>query len=237
VTPDPPQASKRPRKLYILWAIALALLLTASLFCWLVVVPVWQLRAGVWRCYVSVEGYPHIYAEDIAANTVAQLGGGRRAVSTIRWYVLFPDRFAPHPEHAVLMLGFCGEAAVPALLHYLESDDEQTRAFAAAALGRIGDPSAVERLTRLLQDEVWFIRRSGVVALGNIGGPSAVQGLTTAVKDKHADVRRWAVIGLGDIGGPEATAVLESVAGDPDPNVRQAAAEALKKIKDKQAKK
>jgi hypothetical protein len=36
--------SRRSRKIYILWAIALTLLLSLGAFCWLVVVPVTQLR-------------------------------------------------------------------------------------------------------------------------------------------------------------------------------------------------
>jgi len=215
----------------VLWGVALALLLGAGLFSWLVAVPVWNMKAGVLRSHDSVSGYPHVWSKDVVADTVAQLGGGKRAVSTIRWYVIFPDRYAPHPEHAVRMLGFCGEAAVPALLHYLESDDDNTRAYAAEALGQVGDPSTVEQLTKLLEDESWFVRESGVMALSNVGGPSAVRGLATALKDKHAGVRRWAVIGLGDIGGSEATAILESAAGDTEQNVREAVAEALKKIR------
>ena len=37
---------KRSRKVYVLWTIALTLLISTALFCWLVVVPVWQGRRG-----------------------------------------------------------------------------------------------------------------------------------------------------------------------------------------------
>jgi len=46
VTEHPPEAKKPgSKRIYILWGVALALLLAAGLFCWLVVVPVWADRA------------------------------------------------------------------------------------------------------------------------------------------------------------------------------------------------
>jgi len=46
LTHEEPQPSKRSKRLYILWATVLALLITAALFSWLVVVPVLRARSA-----------------------------------------------------------------------------------------------------------------------------------------------------------------------------------------------
>jgi hypothetical protein len=66
----PAKPEGRSRKIYVLWTIALTLLLSLGAFCWLVVVPVWQVRdvlAG--------------YSSDVLSEqeAIQRLGGPKQA--------------------------------------------------------------------------------------------------------------------------------------------------------------
>ena len=73
------------------------------------------------------------------------------------------------------------------------------RKNAAHALGRIGDPRAVEALKEALKDEYEYVRRGAAWALGNIGGTRAIGALEEASKDVDVDVRRVAESALEQI--------------------------------------
>lgn len=97
--------------------------------------------------------------------------------------------------------------AVPGLLRALESDDAYVRITAAEALGKIGNPVAIDRL------------------------------LATYTGDARADVRRRVVRAWDRIGTePKARAAAAVVPGlalalhDPDPVIRGAAAAALRRL-------
>jgi hypothetical protein len=78
-TPKP-----RSRRLYILWAIALTLLLCLALFCWLVVVPVWQVRN-------AVECAEFVVTEEDGQRLVAELGGAERAARRLDSFIRLPS--------------------------------------------------------------------------------------------------------------------------------------------------
>jgi len=62
-------------------------------------------------------------------------------------------------------------------IHMLSDDDEVSRWKAAEALGRMGDPAAVEELISTLWDDDERVRLKAAWALGRIGDPRAYAAL------------------------------------------------------------
>ncbi|MGA3058362.1 MAG: HEAT repeat domain-containing protein [Candidatus Limnocylindrales bacterium] len=117
---------------------------------------------------------------------------------------------------------------LPGLLDALAHEkDAGVRAAAAAALGRVGDPLAVEPLFAVVKDpnSPDPCREAAAEALGRIGAP-AVGPLSAALEDSNADTREAAARVLGNIGAP-AWASLDAALKDPSAGVREAAAKAL----------
>ncbi len=91
----------RSRRVYIYWAVALGLLLALGLVCWLVVVPVWQVR--------KVAG-DYVYGQCRREEAIAKLGGRERANPKIRLFLKLPasltdsDRLARRGAAELLML-------------------------------------------------------------------------------------------------------------------------------------
>ena len=79
---------------------------------------------------------------------------------------------------------------VPELIAALEDENGNVRRLAASALGKIGDPRAVEPLLTLLASE------------------------------SKPQVRQYAIKALGKIGDPKARAALERIASAPQPIFR-----------------
>lgn len=104
-------------------------------------------------------------------------------------------------------LGKLGEQAVDPLIMILIDEGQQSsdaRSGAARALGKIGDPRAVEPLIVALKDEAYMVRSGAASALGEISDPRAVDPLIEALSDDE-----WVVLGsvataLGEIGDPKA---------------------------------
>ncbi len=94
---------------------------------------------------------------------------------------------------------------------------------AAEALGRLGDPRAVEPLTAALNDRDSGVRRAAIKALGQLGHPRAVEPLIAALGDQRYEVRPAAAEALGQLGDPRAVEPLIAALGRGTP----AAAEAL----------
>lgn len=133
------------------------------------------------------------------------------------------------------------------------------RAAAAAALGEIGDPRAVEVLIDSTRDKYEKLREKAAEALGKLHDLRALEPLIGLLKDPDAEVRLQAISALGQLEEPSAVpplleALLEeglrqaacTVLGelgdaravqpllpllqDPDETTRQAAARALGKL-------
>jgi hypothetical protein len=154
VTPDQPQARKpRSRKIYILWGVALTLLISTALFCWLVVVPVWQVNRVVEDCFfASLEAADN---ESPCRRGIETLGGEAAASRKLVTYLRAPEWLIPdNPEvsihgktsylnlsgrqsYAVFMLSKCGPRGVDGLESLLEHHDLRIRRNAAEALERI----------------------------------------------------------------------------------------------------
>jgi HEAT repeat protein len=123
-----------------------------------------------------------------------------------------------------------GEPAVFPLIRVLAERDPDDCRAAAEALGRIGDPRAVEPLIGVVRESGWgFIGSTAAEALSRMGSEGAEQ-LLGLLADPSTDVRLTAVRALGGLGDPQAVEPLHRALSDADRDVRQAAAVALGKL-------
>lgn len=121
------------------------------------------------------------------------------------------------------------------LLKALQGSDAYERHRAAIALGRSGNPKAVDPLVAALADQDPFVRSFAATALGNLGDRRAVPPLIKALTDKEMIVRRAAVTALGGLKDADAVDPLIQRLDDESPLVQRAAAEALGDLGDPKA--
>lgn len=107
---------------------------------------------------------------------------------------------------------------------------ESTRARAAAALGRSGNPLAIEQLVQALADASPKVRRSAARALGESGAESAAEPLIRELLDGSSDIRSEAAEALGRLGQPTSIDPLVDALGDSDARVRISAIRGLSSI-------
>ncbi len=221
------QPTPRSRKLYVLWAIALTLLLTGGAFCWAVVVPVWRVHR-VLRACVRDELSPE--------EAVEQLGGPHRAANGLNLCLRLPRVNVDSRREATRVLRECGPEAVPVLTRLLADSDKYVRNYAALELGEIGPEArrSVPALSAALSDEDWSVRHEAAEALGEIGPDSrvAVRELSKLLSDSDARMRLTVAQALGKIGPDARLAVpaLIALLTDADWRVGRVAAEALGQI-------
>ena len=84
------------------------------------------------------------------------------------------------------------EEAFQSALAHLTDADAPYRWGAAEALGRMGDPRAVEPLIRALRDEDWRVRMKAAWALGRLRDRSALIPLREARRDPMEGVQDMA---------------------------------------------
>ena len=132
-----------------------------------------------------------------------------------------------------LLVGIC-QAATPSAARVgdLRSAIASVRQSAAAALGRLGDRSAVPALAGALSDTAPGVRREAAKALGSIKDARAVPVLVAALRDDDRNVRFYAAYALGEIKDPKAAPPLLEALGDPAWSVRDQAAWALRELRD-----
>jgi HEAT repeat protein len=125
---------------------------------------------------------------------------------------------------------------VLALSEDLKSDDKETRAKAALALGKAGKEAraALPALLEALRDEDEKIRDLVADALDQAGPPAKEDfpAISTALRDEDPDVRSYAVSALDEL-GEDAWGEIEQVrelTKDTDPNVRAAAEKTLARL-------
>jgi HEAT repeat protein len=75
------------------------------------------------------------------------------------------------------------------LIEKLSDDNEGTRWNAAEALGRLGDPRAVEPLIDTLWDDDARVRLKAAFALGMLGDPQALGPLQKLYRIEREDAR------------------------------------------------
>jgi HEAT repeat protein len=95
-----------------------------------------------------------------------------------------------------------GAPAVPNLIAALNDKKPSVCGAAAGALGRIGDPRAVEPLIAVLaaREEAGWVKVAAADALGRLGDPRALKPLLTALRAVGIDLSCAAAKALGELG-------------------------------------
>ena len=164
---QPPLRTWRP---IALWTAGILLALGLAWFVGAVVVPVWQTRAAVTRCYDRRALLARALVDEVDV-----LGGPDEATQKLGLYLRVPDPLAPHRMIATRMLGECGRCAVPALKSLLDDEDKTVRYWAAWELGNVGTAAedTAPALTRALADADGDVRQAAADALKKIRGDEA----------------------------------------------------------------
>lgn len=100
-----------------------------------------------------------------------------------------------------------------ALAAALASNDAETRAKAASALGSADEKEALPFLQNALKDKEAKVRKEAADALGRLGNKDAVADLAAAVKDEDPQVAAAAADALSRLGGQDATDALKQAKG------------------------
>jgi HEAT repeat protein len=120
--------------------------------------------------------------------------------------------------------------AFPVLVRLLSDPEDEVRAKAATALGRLGDRRAVGYLLEhLLTDPAPFVRVRIASSLGQFGGPEVTDRLVRALGDPAWWVRMRSVEALEQIGFGAEGPLLVAL-DDPDSEIRVRAAVALERL-------
>ncbi|MDF3052844.1 MAG: lyase domain protein repeat-containing protein, partial [Geminicoccaceae bacterium] len=120
--------------------------------------------------------------------------------------------------------------AFPALVRLLGDPEDEVRAKAAAALGRLGDRRAIGYLLEhLLTDPAPFVRVRIAASLGQIGGPEVTERLVRSLGDPAWWVRMRSVEALEQIGAVSEGPLLVAL-DDANPEIRLRAAAALERL-------
>src|SRR5215210_1620556 len=122
------------------------------------------------------------------------------------------------------------QGAFSSVVRLLDDPEDEVRAKAATALGRIGDRRAVGYLVdHLLSDPAPFVRARISAALGQLGGPEVIERLVRALGDQAWWVRMRTVEALEHVGGVAEGPLLIAL-DDSDPEIRMRAAVALERL-------
>ncbi len=127
----------RSARMYVLWAIALTLLLSTGALCWLVVVPVWQVRPHLaelakWDNFTKGrDSFGYGAALD---GTVRDLGGPALASRRVARYLKHPQWIAPYRGEAYHVLMECGESGEAVLRELTKHGRPGERRYAADTL-------------------------------------------------------------------------------------------------------
>jgi HEAT repeat protein len=122
------------------------------------------------------------------------------------------------------------QRAFPSVVRLLDDLDDEVRAKAATALGRMGDRRAVGYLMdHLLSDPAPFVRARISAALGQLGGPEIIERLVRALGDPAWWVRMRTVEALEHVGAVAEGPLLIAL-DDADREIRMRAAAALERL-------
>lgn len=126
--------------------------------------------------------------------------------------------------------------SLAALTRLTRASNSHSRRKAAAELGRLRTPMAVEELVRALDDVSLPVREEAASALGEIGDARAVGPLVTKLRDPASGIAAAAASALGLIGDKSALPALAAAAQREGPQPRRLAAiEALGRLPDARA--
>jgi HEAT repeat protein len=136
------------------------------------------------------------------------------------------------PYRSAHALAQIGDAAKPALLESLKSEDTGIRLGAARALGAMRVTDAIPGLIENLGHSDLELRTESGESLGMIG-PTAVNPLIASLASPEAQIREGSARALALIGkdaAPAAGALLKMAADEKDPGALAAALTALSKV-------
>lgn len=121
------------------------------------------------------------------------------------------------------------EMAADEIEKALHDPAPRVRRQAAAALARVGGPSAAEALAHQLVEHPDLVEEETLETLGRIGRPEDVAVIIPYLDSLRPILRRAAAHALGRLGGELAVpALLEAVRTQTDPDVRRSALQALR---------
>lgn len=125
--------------------------------------------------------------------------------------------------------GLRAREALPALRRAArEGDNQNVRAQAVRALGRIGDLEDLSLVVEAAGDEAWPVRVQAANALGILGEPSTAPVLEELVADREWWVRSAAASALANMGRSGEDALI-GLLGSSDPYARDRAAATLER--------
>ncbi len=169
-----------------------------------------------------------------AAEALGKLGYQKAADKLLE---LLNDQDLLERKAAVRSLGQIKEHRAIGQLTEMVKKDEDMKLTAIVALGRIGDPGAVEIISETLTDS--RLREYSIEALGNIGDRKAIEALVTVIKPEYDwyPGRHWSsataiLIAKGEKAVETLTKALED---NPKDNIKIAAIQILSEIRDKRA--
>ncbi len=119
--------------------------------------------------------------------------------------------------------------SVQLLIQQMEEKDEAVRGGAAEALGKVGDPAALDRLKTAMKSDTAQLRRIAIGSIALIADQRGEDVLTEAITntDDDNEARAQAAAGLGKIATPSALDTLLKTLDDDDLKLRSAAVAAL----------
>jgi HEAT repeat protein len=123
-----------------------------------------------------------------------------------------------------------GAPAIRPLLGALDSEDKDSRRWAAVALGLIKDPQATNPLIGRLEDTRSEVRKAAALALGEIDDSRALNSLISALGNRDKDTRLGAAAALGTMRARDAVDALARAAADENEQVQITAIDSLGKI-------
>jgi HEAT repeat protein len=89
----------------------------------------------------------------------------------------------------LVALAKAGPATVPALVDALTTDSADIRAFAAEALGFLGDAKTKAALAQAVEDKDWGVRMSAIKSLGRLGMETTAKFRQVAQTDESVGIR------------------------------------------------
>jgi cyclophilin family peptidyl-prolyl cis-trans isomerase/HEAT repeat protein len=114
------------------------------------------------------------------------------------------------------------------VLEPLLSDGEPLiRARCAEVIGRIGHPSGIPYLVRLIDDADDLVARTAVYSLGLVGGEAALEPLKRCLGERSASIRPYALEALGRTGEKGAAVIIAPWLRNFNSSIRAEAALAL----------
>ena len=185
----------------------------------------------------------HRASDESRADAARALGKTRdpKAIPVLTNHLLEDHRREVRVAAAVALRHFNHPQAIHALVAATNKKIPRgVREAAVQSLGVIGNPNAVDTLIQILEDgsEEYFIRTEAARALGRIGDPKAIEPLIRTLHNEWhktaGGLRKTIAEALGAFHDPRVTdALVNALARDYD--TARAAAESLKKLRDRRA--